>query len=72
MKFDFISTRFGHKNPNLQVIGIARSLEILVDFIIVIFDPVYEEFTVELEDLKVCKQEKSFEQVIETYKCIEI
>ena len=43
-----------------------------MDFIVVIFDPVCEEFTVELEDLKVCKQEKSFEQVIETYKCIEI
>ena len=43
-----------------------------MDFIVVIFDQVNEGFAVELEDLKVCKQEKIFDQVIGTYKCIEI
>ena len=72
MKFDSFWQELGTQNPNLQIIGIADHWKIPVDFIVLIFDPVCEEFTVELEDLKVCKQEKSFEQVIETYKCIEI
>ena len=36
-----------------------------------IFDQVNEGFTVELEDLNLYKQEKSFKQVNETIKCIE-
>ena len=72
MKFDSFQQELGTQNPNLQIIDIADHWKILVDFIVLIFDPVCEEFTVELEDLKVCKQEKSFEQVIKTYKHIEI
>ena len=42
-----------------------------MNFGVVIIDQEYEGFTVELEDLNLCKQEKSFEQAFEAIKCIE-
>ena len=40
-----------------------------VDFIVVISDQVYKGFTIELEGLKVCVQEKSYKQDNESSKC---
>ena len=71
MKFDFIPIRVGHENPNLQDYRYSPIIGIPVDFIVVIFDQVYERFMMEFEDLKSCLQENVSKQVNETIKCID-